>query len=198
MHDFGEQRCACRGFLGRLHHNTIAARQRRRDLPGQQQKRQIPRGDDSHHAERFSHGVVKCGAPIGGLRTEGFQRRSLNQISEDSKVCSTARNIDLGRERHWFSRIRYFRGNKFLKSCFYSIRDFLHKRRPFWNRKRSPFTQERRACGVDGLIYLGAVRFRYLRDDRAIRGIYIGKFPRASDESAVNVVLEYLHRIARR
>jgi hypothetical protein len=50
--DLGEQQRRERRELGRLEHHRVAGRQRRRDLPGQHQQREVPRDDLAADAER--------------------------------------------------------------------------------------------------------------------------------------------------
>ena len=54
--DLGEQQRGERRRLGRLEHDGVAAGQRRRDLPGQHQQREVPRDDLAGNAERLGVG----------------------------------------------------------------------------------------------------------------------------------------------
>jgi hypothetical protein len=48
--------------FGGLVHDRAAGGERRRDLPGRQHERRVPRRDDAHRADRLAHGVVQmCG-----------------------------------------------------------------------------------------------------------------------------------------
>ena len=46
----------------------VARRQRRRDLPGEQVQRQVPRRDAADHAERLAQRVVQCRPAHGAIR----------------------------------------------------------------------------------------------------------------------------------
>src|SRR5271166_5428984 len=58
-HHFSQQGGAGGGFLGRLRHDGVAAGQRRRDLPRQQQERKVPRCNDTDYADRLAYGVIQ-------------------------------------------------------------------------------------------------------------------------------------------
>ena len=60
--DLGEQQRRQRRGLGGLQHDGVAAGQRRRDLPGQHQQREVPRDDLAGHAERLR---VRARSPRG-------------------------------------------------------------------------------------------------------------------------------------
>ena len=62
--DVGEGQRRERRGLGRLEHDGVAARQRRRDLPRQHQQREVPRDDLTAHADRLRVGAV---AGVGQL-----------------------------------------------------------------------------------------------------------------------------------
>ena len=47
-----------RRLLGRLHHDRAAGRQRRAPLPGDHQRREVPRNDLPHHADRLAPRVA--------------------------------------------------------------------------------------------------------------------------------------------
>ena len=54
--DLGEQQRGQRRGLGRLEHDRVAGGQRRRDLPGQHEQREVPRDDLAGHAQRLRVG----------------------------------------------------------------------------------------------------------------------------------------------
>jgi hypothetical protein len=56
--DLGEEDGGQRGEFGRLQHHRAAGRQRRRDLPGQHQQREIPRYDLADDADRLVAGKL--------------------------------------------------------------------------------------------------------------------------------------------
>ena len=65
--DVGEQHRRERGGRGRLEHDRVAGGERRGDLPGQHQEREVPRDDLGGDAERLRHptreGVVELVRP---------------------------------------------------------------------------------------------------------------------------------------
>ena len=82
-----------RRLLGRLDHHRVAAGKRGRDLPGEQQQRQVPRHDDRHHADRFAHGVVQRPPAGRGHRRERLGRRGRHDVGEGAEVGRPARDV---------------------------------------------------------------------------------------------------------
>ena len=52
--DLGQRPGAARHQVGGLHHDAVAVSQCRRDFPGGNRNREIPRGDDADHANRLA------------------------------------------------------------------------------------------------------------------------------------------------
>ena len=55
--ELGDAQGRQRRLLGRLHHDRVAARQRRAPLPGQHQEREVPGDDLADHADRLAQRV---------------------------------------------------------------------------------------------------------------------------------------------
>ena len=81
--DLGEGKRGQRGELGRLEHHGVAHRQRRRDLPGQHQQREVPGDDLPDDAD---------GAHVGQLG--GHQLRPAGVVVE---VARDQRDVDVAR-----------------------------------------------------------------------------------------------------
>jgi ParB family chromosome partitioning protein len=71
-HDFHQRQNAHRRLLGRLQHDAVARRERRRDLPHGHQQREVPRDDLAHDAQRLV--VVVGDGVVVELRQRAFLR----------------------------------------------------------------------------------------------------------------------------
>ena len=98
VHHLGEQRRRRRRLLGRLGDHRVPARECWRDLPREQEERQVPGRNDADHAMGLSHRVVERSATIGRIHLEAIGSCCLHQVGEQAKVGRAARNIDLTRD----------------------------------------------------------------------------------------------------
>ena len=105
-HHLGEQRRRGRGLLAGLDHHGVAAGQRRSDLPGQQQQRQVPRHDDRDHADRLADRVVQRPAAGRGDRGERLGRRGRHDLGERPEVRRAARDVQRAGLARWTCRCR--------------------------------------------------------------------------------------------
>ena len=80
--DLGEQQRGQRRRLGRLEHDGVAAGERRRDLPGQHQQREVPRDDLAGDAERLGvrpeARVVELVGPARVVEEPGRHQRDVD------------------------------------------------------------------------------------------------------------------------
>src|SRR3546814_2527834 len=107
IHDFAKKSRRAWGFLRRLDHNGVAASQRRSDLPGHQQEREIPRAYHRNHALRLAHRVIDCPPAIGRWHRERFVRHRRNNIGEHPEICCAARSEEHTSELQSLMRISY-------------------------------------------------------------------------------------------
>ena len=66
-----------RGLLGRLEHHAVPRRQRRAELPGRHQQREVPRDDLADHADRLAQRV---GVPV---RARHVRHRDADRVALD-------------------------------------------------------------------------------------------------------------------
>ena len=105
--------------LGRLQHDRVPARERRRDLPREHQEREVPRDDLRRHAERARapsrEGVLELVRPARVV--EEVRRRERESTSRDSLIGlppSSDSATASSRARSW--RIRAIRNSTFARS----------------------------------------------------------------------------------
>ena len=94
VHDLAQKRRSMRCFLGRFDHNGIAQRQRRTDLPGHQQQRQIPWADDCDNPFGACHTVVDRLAAVGGIGLEKLGAKVFDHVGEGREIRPPAWNIN--------------------------------------------------------------------------------------------------------
>ena len=110
--DLGEQQRRQRCELGWLEDHRIAHRQRRRDLPGQHQQREVPRDDLPHHAHRLVPGQLVSHQlrPAGVIREMArHQRMSRSRDSRIGLPLSSVSSTANRRECFWICRARAYR-----------------------------------------------------------------------------------------
>ncbi len=93
--DVGERPGAARHQLGRLDHDAIAVGQRRRDLPGRNRDREIPRRDEADHAERLARDLH---VDAGPHRAEPLARHAQALLGEELEDVAGAADL-AGRRR---------------------------------------------------------------------------------------------------
>ena len=86
--DLGEQQRGERRGLGRLEHDGVAGRERRRDLPGQHHQREVPRDDLAGDAER-----LRVRAETGVAELVG-PARVVEEPLRDERDVDVARLLD--------------------------------------------------------------------------------------------------------
>src|SRR5579863_2190091 len=64
LYHISQQRRGRRRLFRWLNDDGVTACERRGNLPGKQQQRQIPRSDDADDTERLAHGVVERGLSV--------------------------------------------------------------------------------------------------------------------------------------
>jgi hypothetical protein len=96
--DIGEQKRGERGVFRRFQHHRIPGGERRRDLPGQHQEREVPRDDLAADAKRLAPGVLlqqlgEAGVVVEMPLGEGHVDVAASRIGLPlSSVSSTAKS----------------------------------------------------------------------------------------------------------
>jgi len=129
--DFRQQGRAVRRHFRWLGHHAIARSECRRDFPGEQIQRQVPWRNRRHHAQWLSQGEVESGFAV--MRFAGELGRGM---SEETQVGDRARNLDVARQRDWFSAIARFGLRDFIQSRFKRIGQPLQPSRALRIRQR--------------------------------------------------------------
>ncbi|MNV43371.1 hypothetical protein D3C71_1350820 [compost metagenome] len=93
-----------RDFRG-LHDHGIAESQRRRDLPCQQQQRQVPGRNHTHHAQRLAVGVVQRLPAVRRVGHVAFHVQRARQFGKGPKVGRAARDVDLAGPTDGLARV---------------------------------------------------------------------------------------------
>ena len=97
LHHLGEQGCAGRSLLGGFDDHHVAAGERGRHLPGEQQERQVPGDDHRHHAHGLVQRIVERAAPVGRGHLVALRRARQRQVRVGAEVGRAARNIERAR-----------------------------------------------------------------------------------------------------
>ena len=144
--------------LGRLADDGVAAGQRRRELPGQQQQRQVPRADAAGHADRLAQRVVEelvvDRIAVGAL--------VLHQLGEELEVVGRARDVEV---RALADRLAGVERLELAQSSRHPRldpgRDLHQDRRAFGDRHLRPRALvEGPARGLDREVDVGVIRLR--------------------------------------
>ncbi len=98
VHHLAEQGGCGRARLGRFDHHGIPGRQRRSQLPGQKNKRKVPRADQSDHAQRDAQGILHGLRAVRELADKRFAGQVRRHASELAKCGRSAWNVK--RARH--------------------------------------------------------------------------------------------------
>ena len=170
LHDAREQGRRGRRFFRRLHHNGVAARERRSHFPRKKQQRQIPRRDDSHYAQWLAHSVVQ-----DGFSMERFDSGCLDQVGEHSEIGGRARNVEARCKSNRLTGIGDFGRHETIRTCFDRGGDPIKRGRAIANRHRSPLTVHGNAGSSHSLIDESAIGRAHLRDHAAIGGVHVVK-----------------------
>ena len=158
------RRRARRDFRG-FRNDRIAGRECRRDLPGEQIQRQVPRRDAGDHAERLAQGVVQR-ACVGRMRVA---RPLRDRRGEEAQVHDRARNVERACELDRLAGVARFELGEFFEIAFDQIGEAIQHLRAFLGGRRGP-VRKRAPRGNDGGIDVGAIGIRTAREDRASRG----------------------------
>ena len=107
---FGNAQRGQRGFHRRFDNHRTASRQRRANLPGQHQKREIPRQNKAHNTNRLTH--KQCHMIIG--RRADLIINFINRLGMPFQAMDGFRNINSGTIINGFAAIKAFQNRKFM------------------------------------------------------------------------------------
>ena len=123
-----QQGCGARGNFRGLGDDRIASGQRRRNLPGKQVQRQVPRADAADHAQTLTQGVVdRTAARRAGLHGVRFAAPGCDGGGEVAQVAHGAWNVELARQAQWLACVARFECREFVNSCFDQICQVLQR-----------------------------------------------------------------------
>ena len=116
VHHLAEQRGGQRRLLRRLDHHRVAAGERRADLPGHQQQRQVPRRDHRDHALRPAQAVVERALAVRRRQDEGLGRDVLHRVGEHLEIGGAARNVEVAGEARRLAGVEAFGGEEIVEA----------------------------------------------------------------------------------
>ena len=148
LHDLREQRGTRGGLLGGLGDHRVAADQRRRHLPGQQQERQIPRRDHRHHADGLVHRVVERAAAVGGAHLEALGGARQREIRIGAEVRRAARDVEPARLRERLAGVGNLGAHELREALLDAIGHLAQQRAALGrvSRPHGPRSAARAAC----------------------------------------------------
>ena len=134
----GQQRRSRRGFLGGLDHHGVSARERGRNLPGQEKQRQVPRNDHGDDAERLADRVVQRLLAAREVRDKRFLSRRGDDVGEGAEVRQGARDVEFARLRDRLAGVRHLCGDELFESLLDPVGSASQQSRPLSNRRIGP------------------------------------------------------------
>ena len=114
-----------RGLLRRLEHNGVARSQRRGELPGSHEQREVPRDDLADHAERLVE-VVGDGVLVD-LAQAAFLRAQCPRVV--AEVVDGKRDVGGERLAHGLAVFPRLRHRELLEVLFHAVRDLQQHHR---------------------------------------------------------------------
>ena len=167
--------------LGRLEHDRVPARERRRDLPREHQQREVPRDDLAGDADR----------PRAAVRERVLELVGPARVVEE--VRGGERQVDVARLLDRLAAVQRLEHRELARALLQDPRDPEQVLRALGAGQRRPAVLERRARDADRLLHLLGGRLADLgerllgrRRDRRVRLARLE--PLAADEVAVALV----------
>ena len=162
--DLRQQRRGRWRLLARLDDNGVTACQRRRDLPGEQQEREIPRHDHRDDAERLADRVVQGPSTVRQLGQERGQARRRDGVGKHPEVGEGPGDVQLTGLLLRFAGIGGLGDDELLEPVLDPIRNPSQQGGALRHRGASPGAVQRSASGVHravdqpsvGLVHRGA------------------------------------------
>ena len=171
LHHLREQRRRGGGLLGGLGDHGIAARQRRGDLPGHEQERQVPRRDDRHHADGLVHRVVERAAAIGRAHLEALRAARQREIRIGAEVGSSPRDVERARLLQRLAGVGDFGAHELGEALLDALRHLAQQRAALGHRQARPRPAQRGARGLHRALDERIVRLGDRADGGAVDGI---------------------------
>ena len=171
-------------------YHSIAASQRRRDLPGEQEQRKVPGRDYTDDPQRLAYRVIQGICAVGRFCLKRFQPRHFHQVSKDAEIRRSARNIEPGGQRDRLAGVGYLSLDKTVKPLFNCVRNPVQSGGTLANSEASPFSAQCLPRRMHGLVHLCLVGFGDLRDHCSVGGIHVRKLTFPGHEAAIDVVLD--------
>nr|ART40488.1 K624 [uncultured bacterium] len=185
-----QQRRGGRCFFRRLDDDGVAAGQRRGDLPGGQQQREVPRRDDADHAQRPAQGVIQRPFHLPALGGD-----VLEVLGELDEVGTAARDVDVAGQRDRHAVVGHFGGRELGGARLDAVRQLHQQIHAPGHGHLAPRALERRAGGGDRLVDFRLAALMHLGDNLAggrvdvVEGAPAGR----GDELTVDEVFDLFH-----
>ncbi|MNQ83227.1 hypothetical protein D3C85_983020 [compost metagenome] len=195
VHHLAEQGGGGGGFLGRLDHHGVAAGQRRADLPGHQQQRQVPRADHADHALGAAHAVVERAGAVRGGHLEGFGGHVLDQVGEHREVGRAARDVDVAGQRLRLAGVQALGLEELVEARGDAGGDAMEDLGALGDGHLAPRALQRGARGLDRGVDLGFAGLVDLGDHLAVGRVDVVEQLAAggTDVFAVDEVFDLFH-----
>ena len=136
--DVAEEQRGQRRRLGRLEHDGVAARERRRDLPREHQQREVPRDDLAGDADRARRPVRERVLELVG------PARVVEEVRGGEREVDVARLLDR------LAAVQRLEHGELARALLEDARDPEQVLRALRAGQRRPAVRERRARGADG------------------------------------------------
>ncbi len=121
--DVGEHHDACRGLLGRFHHNAIAGGESRGKLPRRHQQREVPRDDLSDDAERLMEMIGDRG--VVEFREAALLRE--DTAGEIAEMIDDERHVGSGRLADRLAVVDRFGEREQVELAFEPVGDLVQE-----------------------------------------------------------------------
>ena len=169
-HQFGYfqrgQRCDFRWF----EHNGVACGKRRRHLPTGKHQREIPRHHLTHHAQRFTQGVIQKPR----IHRNSFALKLVGHATEVPKASCGTRHIEHAAITNGVAGIQRFQTSQFLAIGFNQISQFQQNASPVCGLHSAP-SGKRLLRRFHRQIHICMTGHGDLRDHRVVMGIKRGQ-----------------------
>jgi len=172
---------------------VAGAGQRRADLPGHQQQRQVPRADHADHAARHAHRVVQREAVVGGFHVEAFARHVADQVGEDLEVGGAARDVHVAGQHVRLAGVGHLGRQEVVEAAVDAVGDGMQHFHALLDLHRRPRAGQRRPGRTHGGIDLGLAGFVHRADQAVVDGIAVLEGLAGGDPLAIDEILEFVH-----
>ncbi len=171
--DLGEQSRGGRRLLTRLDHHGVTARERRRDLPREQQEREIPRHDHRDDAAGLANRVVERAAAVRQFGQKRGQASGGDGVGEQPEVGDRAGDVQLTGLLLGLPGVRGLGHDELLEPILDAIRDPPKEGRALRHRGAPPRAVQRSAARTHRAIDKSAVGLVHRGAWLAIHGVHL-------------------------